>query len=83
MNYERGDVLTLSNNKNYVVVTTVTYEEKNYVYLIAEEDYSDVMFCECDGESFEKVYNAELIKKLLDLCKKDFEEILREYRPEK
>ena len=82
MEYARGDVLTLSDNKDYIVVTTVSYEEKNYVYLVAADDFSDLMFCEYEGESFEKVEDPDFIVKLLELCAKDFEEILKEYRPE-
>ena len=82
MKYERGDILTLSNNVNYVVVTTVKFEEKDYVYLINQNNYDDVMFCEYYQTSFERVNDKELVDKLLEEILPDMKDIIEEYGKE-
>lgn len=42
---EKGQLLTLSNNKNYFVVNKIIINDTNYVYLISEEICDDIMFC--------------------------------------
>ena len=76
--YERGDVLTLSNNVNYVVVTTTTYENNNYVYLINEKDQTDIMFAKYQGEEFERVTDTNVIEKLLQLIMPEMKQIIAE-----
>ena len=83
MNYEVGDILTLSNNAKYVVVTTVPYQGKNYVYLVNQDNNVDIMFCEYNDKTFEKVDDFETIKKLLELIKPDMQEILYRFGTDK
>ena len=76
--YERGDVLTLSNGVRYIVVTTVPYKDKNYIYLVNEENNADLMFCEYENEEFERVTDVNLVLKLAELISPEMNQILEE-----
>lgn len=65
---KQGDNLTLNDNKEYVVVTTTEYNNKNYVYLISPDDYTNTMICEYDNkDSLQKVTDSELLESLLKI----------------
>ena len=70
---EAGEVLTLSNNKVYSVVSSVNYEDNNYVYLIDQDDYSNIMFCRFDEENNElvEVKDSKLLEKLINLVSEE------------
>ena len=76
MIYERGDILTLSGNVRYIVVTTLQYEGKDYIYLINENDKSDIMFCEYQGEEFEKVNDIKIVEQLLNIIVPEMKQII-------
>lgn len=78
MMYEMGDVITLSNNNNYVVVTTLEYNGKKYIYLVNENDNSDVMFCNYQGEEFEKETDNEVVEQLLQIILPEMSQIIDE-----
>lgn len=63
---EQGEILTLSDNKKYSVVFSTEYNQKKYVYLIDQDDYTNTMFCECDNNSeLEEVIEPEIIEQLM------------------
>ena len=64
---EQGEVLTLNDNKKYSVVFVTKYNNKDYVYLIDQDDYLNNMFCEYKDNKLETVNNAEIIEELLKL----------------
>ena len=71
---EVGETLTLSDNRKYLVVYTTTIDFKNYAYLMDQEDISNPLLCEYDGNNHvEEVMEPELIEKILReyLDKKD------------
>ena len=70
---EAGEVLTLSNNKVYSVVSSINYEDNNYVYLIDQDDYSNIMFCRFDEEKNElvEVTDNKLLEKLINLVNEE------------
>ena len=43
-----GDVLTLEDDKEYVVLSTTLISGIIYVYLMDQNDYSNFMFCSYD-----------------------------------
>lgn len=61
----QGETLILSDNKKYTVATTTTLENKFYVYLIDQDDYTNIMFCEYINEELLEITNQELIEKLM------------------
>ena len=60
-----GDVLTLDDNKQYAVVYKTEYNNKKYVYLIDQDDFTNTMFCECNDDDLEEVTEPEIIEQLL------------------
>lgn len=64
----QGEILTLNDNKKYSVVFSTTYNNKNYVYLIDQDDYTNTMFCEYDNENgLEEVSDTDILENLMKL----------------
>lgn len=62
----QGEILTLSDNKKYSVVYTTEFNNKNYVYLIDQDDYTNTMFCEYDNyNGLEEVTEIEILEQLM------------------
>lgn len=64
---EVGKILVLSDEKEYVVVSTTVLDNKNYVYLICKDDYTNFMFCEHLNNKLITVTDEIIIDKLLML----------------
>lgn len=59
-------ILTLDDNKKYSVAFSTEYNNKNYVYLIDQEDYTNAVFCEYDDNNgLEEVVDPEIIDQLM------------------
>lgn len=69
---DKGDLITLSDNKEYVVANTTTLDNLNYVYLITKDGFSDFKLCQIDEERQEllEVSNLNIIEKLLTIFSK-------------
>ena len=67
MNIDIKDILKLDDNNEYVVVGKVSFENKNYYYLIDMEDSENLMFCYEDNGDLVEVKDKELTAKLLPL----------------
>lgn len=64
----QGEILTLNDNKKYSVVFSTTYNNKSYVYLIDQDDYTNTMFCEYDNENgLEEVNDSHILENLMKL----------------
>jgi len=62
----QGDVLTLNDNNTYSVVASTTIDNVNYIYIIDENDYTNVMFCKYDNKKgLEEVVDKKLVEKLM------------------
>lgn len=61
------DTLTLDDNNEYVVVSKVNYENKNYYYLLDKNNNENVKFCYEDNEELVEIDDKELTTKLLPL----------------
>ena len=62
---KQGEVLTLSDNKKYTVMSTIEMDNNNYYYLIDNDDYSNMMFCTFEEDNMEEITDHDLIEKLL------------------
>lgn len=62
---KQGELLTLSNKKEYAVVSSIIYEEINYVYILDTETYKDYKICEYNNERLIVVDDPELLKILI------------------
>ena len=73
---KQGEMLTLDDNKKYSVVWTVNYNNKNYVYLIEQDDLTNTMFCEYDNDSIlNEVIDSDLIQELMSRFKQEVQGI--------
>lgn len=61
------DILTLDDNNEYVVVSKVIYDNKNYFYLLDKNSEQNVKFCYEDNEELVEIDGKELTTKLLPL----------------
>jgi len=62
---KQGEVLTLSDNKKYTVISTIEMDNNYYSYLIDNDDYSNMMFCKEEEDSVEEITDQDLIEKLV------------------
>lgn len=61
-----GEMLTLNDNKVYSVAFSTIHNQKNYVFLIDQDDYTNTMFCEYDSSNgLVEVVDTEIIEQLL------------------
>ena len=65
------DVLTLEDDKKYVVISKIDYENKVYFYLVGAEEITDVKFGYLDNDEFVEINDKELVTKLLPHFYKD------------
>lgn len=73
---EQGEILTLEDDKQYVVVATTILDNINYVYLIDSKDYSNFMFCAYDQtDGLYEVEDGELLEELLNIFNEQLSEI--------
>ncbi len=73
---EQGELITLSNNVEYAVVSTVIYQGANYVYILDTENFKDFKICKYEDEELTVVKNEELLKVLIVKFNKDLKENL-------
>lgn len=67
MTIDIKDTLTLDDNNEYVVVSKINYESKNYYYLLDRNNLENVKFCYYDNGDLVELVDKELITKLLPL----------------
>lgn len=65
MNIEIEDVLTLDDDKDYVVVSKAIIDDINYYYLIEDSDKPKMLFCYEDKEELVDITDSEKIKKII------------------
>ena len=65
---EKGEILTLEDNKEYVVAATTILDNINYIYIMDKDDYSNFMFCAFDQkDGLYEVEDNELLDRLLKI----------------
>lgn len=65
MNIEIEDILTLDDDKDYVVVSKTNVGGVNYYYLIEDSKNPSVMFCYEDKDELVDIIDAEKIKEIV------------------
>jgi len=80
MNIDIMDIVTLSNNNKYVVISKATYENKNYYYLanIDEENnmVKDLLVFYEDGKDFVEESSEEILTNLVPLLFENAKKVL-------
>lgn len=66
---ERGDLITLNNNKEYIVLDEINFNHKDYLYLITKDGITDVLVCLREDDNLTIVREEELLRNLLDKFK--------------
>lgn len=61
------DTLILDDNNEYVVISKVKYDGKNYYYLLDINNKENFKFCYEDNEELVEIEDKELNTKLLSL----------------
>lgn len=67
------DVLTLDDNNEYVVISKINYDNKNYYYLLDKNNSSNIKFCYQDNDELVQLNDKKLVTKLLPLFIKEAE----------
>lgn len=67
MSIEIKDTILLDDNNEYVVVSKVNYENKNYYYIVDKNKNENLKFCYEDGEELVELNDKEITTKLLPL----------------
>lgn len=70
------DVLTLSDNNEYVVVSKTNYDSIEYYYLIDKNNDANVKFCYLDNDELVELGDKELTTKLIPFFVKEMDKIL-------
>lgn len=68
---ENGDLITLSNNEEYIVISMTNLDGKNYVYLISKDGVSKISICLYENDTLTPVKDEEIFKLLLDKFQKE------------
>ena len=66
-----NDIVKLDDNNEYVVVSKINYENKNYYYLADINNLNNVLFLYEDKDELKEVSNIELLKKIMPLLYKE------------
>ena len=65
MKQDKDYLITLDNDKKYVVVDSLNYKDKTYLYLAEYNDKTKYMVGQLDNEDLIEVKNKRLLDKLL------------------
>ena len=68
---EEQTVLTLNDDKEYVLVYQVKYEENDYVYLAEINNPNNIMFCLINENKLTKITDQALLGKLFSIVAKN------------
>ena len=63
---DKGDLITLNNNKEYIVINQTTFNGKNYVYLVSKGGVSSVAVCLLENDILTTISDGDLVKFLLE-----------------
>lgn len=81
MQIVKGNIITLSDNKKYLVLSKIDYSNEKYLYLSNLEDPANIKVCreESENESLQLVVvtDKKLIKKLFTYFFKDMKTMIK------
>lgn len=78
MNISIKDILSLDDNKKYVVVSKIYYDGKDYLYLVDIDDNDNLKFCYLDKDEIVEISDKELNTRLLPLFFGKVKNVLKE-----
>lgn len=64
---EFGDIITLENNKKYLVSGTCTYNNKYYVYLVNIENQLNCVLGSVREDDFQEITDEEEFKQVMPM----------------
>ncbi len=67
MNINIKDILELSDNNRYIVVSKVFYDNKDYLYLVDVNDNDNLKFCYLDNDEIVEISDKDINTRLLPL----------------
>lgn len=73
---EIKDIITLSDQNEYQVVSIVDYEYRIYYYLVDINEISNVKFLYKNGDKLTEVEDKELVNKLLPMFYEQIKDII-------
>ena len=62
---EIGDLITLSDDKKYLVCSVINYDGKDYLSLTNIDNREDIIFCVYTNNELLKIEDESLVKSLL------------------
>lgn len=71
---EKGDLIKLNNQKEYLVMNQINYKGNNYIYLVTKDGVSGVAICKLEEDNITPVTEEELFNELLKLFVEQMEE---------
>lgn len=63
---EKGDLITLNNNKEYIVIHQMIFNDQNYVYLVSKDGISSVAVCLLENDTLTNINDGDLLGLLLE-----------------
>lgn len=75
MQIGKGDLVTLNNDRKYLVLSKVEYKGENYLYLTSSDEPYEIMIVK-EKIKLEIITDEELIKNLSILFYKDIKDLL-------
>ncbi len=63
-------IITLDDNKEYALVSSMIYLDKKYVYLVEMDNHENVIFRELTNDTVKIIEDGELLAKVIDEFKK-------------
>lgn len=67
MNINIKDIVTLEDDKEYVVASKIIQNEKTFYYLIEKDNHESIMICYENDNKLIEVNDEDIIKDLLPL----------------
>ena len=72
---EEYSVVTLSDEREYVIVSSAKLEDKNYLYFVDKDDNNSHMICRLEDNCVVKVTDNNLLGKLILLFNEDLKTV--------
>lgn len=74
------DELTLSDDKEYIVISKIIYEGNTYLYLTEKNNVKNIIFGNLQNDEIVEIEDKGLIKKLLPLFIKESKTLIEELK---
>lgn len=71
MKLNKNNFVMLSDNMNYLVVSNVIYEDKDYYLLVDINNYSNIKFVVINNNEVFEIKDRKILNKILNLVIKD------------